>query len=60
VHEQATAVTAGLSTTVEAAAHLQIAVLFMHKCLSIYTVSSAVKAVAADPSLLGKLGRICR
>jgi uncharacterized membrane protein len=29
-------------------------------CLSIYTMSSAAKAVAADPSLLGKLGRICR
>jgi uncharacterized membrane protein len=29
-------------------------------CLSIYTMSIAAKAIAADPSLLGKLGRICR
>ena len=29
-------------------------------CLSIYTLAGAAKAVAANPQLLGKLGRICR
>lgn len=29
-------------------------------CLSIYTMSGAVKAVAANPALVGKLGKICR
>jgi hypothetical protein len=29
-------------------------------CLSIYTLSGAARAVAANPELLGQLGKICK